>query len=489
MPQAARLVIREKDITGLKFFDQLAPLLERLHDDACQRDAADNRTLHFDQYAMLILLYLFNPIVTSLRGLQQASELKNVQKKLGCSRASLGSLSEASTVFDPDRLKEIIGELRDQLQPLAQDKRLSDIKQTITLVDGSLIVALPRIMEASFRKATSGGGMVKWRLHTHFEVLRGIPTRIDVTPNGGGDCDERAVLASTLEPDRLYVTDRGYAKFLLFNAIAASGSSYVCRLRDNSVWETIEKRFRNDDAGLNEIISDEVVTFSNSAKKNQPDHKVRTVCVRVNPHTTRGKYRGGSSGVDSDGILRIATNLLDVPAETIAPIYANRWAIEIFFRFIKHILGCRHLLSHNQNGIAPLCRDGANLLRDHRVHADRVVDGTAADEADVRDDLFLLLRPGGRRRTDGSHREAETADRLIRGASFDVSSAAIHAARIFKTRRSASHSGCQQLPAAPNHTDGTGELSPNSAPAGDRRTTVPNSIGTQLIILVFGPAS
>ena len=50
-------------------------------------------------------------------------------------------------------------------------------------------------MEASFRKATSGSGLVKWRLHTHFEVLRGIPTRIDVTPNGGGDCDERAVLA------------------------------------------------------------------------------------------------------------------------------------------------------------------------------------------------------------------------------------------------------------------------------------------------------
>ncbi len=33
---------------------------------------------------MLLLLYLFAPIVTSLRGLQQASELKNVQVKLGC---------------------------------------------------------------------------------------------------------------------------------------------------------------------------------------------------------------------------------------------------------------------------------------------------------------------------------------------------------------------------------------------------------------------
>jgi hypothetical protein len=28
-----------------------------------------------------------------------------------------------------------------------------------------------------------------------------------------------------------------------------------------------------------------------------------------------------------------------------------RWTIEIFFRFFKHILGCRHLLSHDEHGI------------------------------------------------------------------------------------------------------------------------------------------
>ena len=92
--------IEERDITGLKFFDKLAPLLKRLHHDGCQRDRAGNRTLHYDQYGMLMLLYLFNPIVTSLRGIQQASELKNVQRKLGCARASLGSLSEATSVFE-----------------------------------------------------------------------------------------------------------------------------------------------------------------------------------------------------------------------------------------------------------------------------------------------------------------------------------------------------------------------------------------------------
>ncbi len=49
--------------------------------------------------------------------------------------------------------------------------------------------------------------------------------------------------------------------------------------------------------------------------------------------------------------MRIATNLLDVPAEIVALIYRFRWTIEIFFRFFKHVLGCRHLLSHCPNGI------------------------------------------------------------------------------------------------------------------------------------------
>jgi hypothetical protein len=350
-PRKRKRKIEEPDITGLKYFDQLAPLLERLHQEGCERDRAGNRRLHYDKYCMLVLLYLFNPIVTSLRGIQQASELKNVQRKLGCPRTSLGSLSEATQVFDAESLKEIVEELGTQLAPLAQNKRLSEIKQAITLVDGTLIAALPKIMEASWRKANQGSGLVKWRLHTHLELLRGVPTRIDVTPNGGGDHDERAVLETTIEGDRLYVADRGYAKFALFNKIVAAGSSYVVRLRDNSVWNTIEATYRNDDAKLEEILSDEVVSFPNGKAGSRPDHPIRVLCVRVNPHTTRGKSRGGSSGVDSDGILRMATNLLDVPAEIIALIYSQRWTIEIFFRFFKHILGCRHLLSHDQNGI------------------------------------------------------------------------------------------------------------------------------------------
>jgi hypothetical protein len=91
MSNDKRSAIREEDIQGLKYFRKLWPLFERLHEVGCQRDKAGNRELFMDQYCSLVLLFLFNPCVRSLRALQQASELKNVQRKLGCSRSSLGA--------------------------------------------------------------------------------------------------------------------------------------------------------------------------------------------------------------------------------------------------------------------------------------------------------------------------------------------------------------------------------------------------------------
>ena len=337
--------IQEKDVRGLKYFDQLAPLLERLHDVGCQRDVAGNRSLHFDQYCMLILLFFFNPVVKSLRGLQQASELKNVQKKLGCPRTSLGSLSESVSVFDPERLKEIIAELGDQLQPLGRDPRLKDVRDTVTLVDSTLISILPHLTEASL-KPTNTSGLVKWRLHTHFEIDRHVPRRIDVTPDGGGDYDERAVLERTIQSDHLYVMDRGYAKFALFNKIVEAKSSYVCRIRDNSVYDALEERPLSPAALAERVTSDTIITLG-SDSSDEIGHRVRLLTIQAKPH----QKRTIAPGPGCDGTIRIATNLLDVPAEVIALLYHYRWTIEIFFRFLKQILGCRHLLSGSRKGI------------------------------------------------------------------------------------------------------------------------------------------
>src|SRR5258708_7949106 len=94
MTQTQQNSLSEQQLTSFKYFKQILPLFEHLHEVGCARDKAHNRSLHFDQYCALILLYLFNPVVRSLRALQQASELAKVQEKLGCARTSLGSLSE-----------------------------------------------------------------------------------------------------------------------------------------------------------------------------------------------------------------------------------------------------------------------------------------------------------------------------------------------------------------------------------------------------------
>ena len=338
--------IEEKDLHGFKHFKLLLPTLQHLHDHGCARDRAGNRQLHFDQYIALILLYFFNPILTSLRGMQQASELDKVQRLLGCPRASLGSLSDASRVFDSDLLPGIIGELANQLSPINPNPAFDDVKGVITLVDGSFLRALPGITDAMWRRKSRHTG---FRLHTHFELLKGVPTRIDVT---NAKVSEQTVLRNALQPDRLYVTDRGYIGFDLFEQIMAIGSSLVCRLREHMVHEVVELRCEKDGpASDGEVIFDAVIRFSGStAQKHGFERPMRMLRVKCKPHYKRSG-KTGRGGPEQGQTIILVTDMLDVPAETIALLYRHRWAIETFFRFFKHILGCRHLLSHSHNGV------------------------------------------------------------------------------------------------------------------------------------------
>jgi hypothetical protein len=328
-------------------------MLARLHDAGCARDTAGNRSLHYDHYCLLILLALFNPTLRSLRALQQASTLKQVQRRLGCPRTSLGSLSEAAAVFDPTCLEGIIGELLQEL-PRARSLHPGQIPQVLTAVDGSVVRTLASLTAAAYLTDKNGQAHCGWRFHTHFEVERGVPVRMDVTTAANtGKGEEKHQLRRHLEADRCYVLDRWYAEFRLWNDIVAAGSSYVCRIRDNSNLSAVqEERAVSAAARQAGVLRDIVVTLGAGRKaQERPDHPVRVVLVQATPHRKTGGRKGGTAGPSCDGILRIATNLLGVPAEVIADVYKHRWLIELFFRFFKHLLGCRHLLSQQPAGL------------------------------------------------------------------------------------------------------------------------------------------
>jgi hypothetical protein len=94
-------------LQGFRCLRDVRGLLARLHDHRDHR----NRLLHYDEYAVLLLFYFFNATVTSLRSLQGPTGFEKVRKKLGIRRTSLGSLSEASQVFDPELLRGIFEDL------------------------------------------------------------------------------------------------------------------------------------------------------------------------------------------------------------------------------------------------------------------------------------------------------------------------------------------------------------------------------------------
>jgi len=348
---AGEQVIRERDVQGIKYLDRVLPLLKRLRLAGCERDKAGNRDLHMDQYCALILLFMFSPVVDSLRSIQRVSELRKVQRLLGCGRASLGSLSESVRVFDPELLQDILSELAADLQPHARDPRLAELRQTITLVDGTLLPALTRIAEAMWLTTRTGTAHHAWRLHTQFHLDRHVPLRMDLTSGkNSGESDEKTVFRQHLAADHLYVMDRWYAQFKLFDDIVAAGSSYVCRVRDNSSYEIQEQRELTAEARAANIVFDAVVALGDKPAR-RPKHPVRLIMVQVTPHEKRSNRKGNTGAGPSDGLLRIATNLLDVPAEIIALLYQHRFTIELFFRFFEHLLGCRHLLSDKPEGL------------------------------------------------------------------------------------------------------------------------------------------
>ena len=337
---------KEDDVSVPKFAREMLSLTERLHDTATERDVANNRQLFYDQVCTLILIYYFNPVVSSLRAIEQASGLKKVQRMLGCGRASLGSLSEAMRVFDADLLLPIIGELSGQLKPLVKDARLNEIRKTITLVDGSLLKALPLMAEASLLTHETGKGSVKWRLHTQFDLLKGVPDQIEPTRDNGKENDERAVLSRFLEGGKCYVGDRGYLKTALFNQIHNSDSNYVIRIKDKTTYDVIENRELSSEAKELRVVSDQIIEINSQSG---PDHKTRLIVIEKKAHSKHHSYK--KTGPACDGFLRILTDMIDVPAEIIAILYEHRWQVEIFFRYFKNLLGCRHLLARNENGI------------------------------------------------------------------------------------------------------------------------------------------
>ena len=340
--------IKEQDIQKLSVLRSFKPLLQELHGHA----DCFNRTLHYDQYVSLTLLYFFNPILTALRSVQQASTLKNVQSKLGIKRTSLGSLSAASRTFDPELLTPIISELASRIGSVNVDKRLQDIDVTVVAVDGTLLKALPKMLWALWLDKDHRAA----KMHLEFDILKGAPLRAQVT---NANESEIAKLESALAPGKLYCLDAAYAKYSFLDKIIQKSSSFVLRLRDNASYDIIEGHQLSDADRKAGVEFDRTVRLGSEKKRDNLSKPIRIIQVHYYDERALSGYKRKSRisskktfrTTSPEHTLLIATDRMDLPAELIGLLYRYRWQIEIFFRWFKCILGCQHLLSLSQNGI------------------------------------------------------------------------------------------------------------------------------------------
>lgn len=315
--------IDERALQGFRCVKPVLKLLAHLHEAATERDRAVNRHWHMDQHLALLLLFMFNPICDSLRALQRASELKKVQRPLGVPRASLGSLSEASRVFDADLVKGLVGELADQLQPLPHDPRLADLGAILTLVDGTLLDALPKMAWALWKDERHRA----LKFHIHYELLKGVPVRGSLT---SGQANEKQELRSVLEAGRLYVLDRGCASYELLQQIHAAESNFICRIKDNAHLVVHEERPLDEAARAAGVVRDVEVELGRAAATRQ---RVRIIEVSCRPYrkVCGRKTKYDRSGPCSGATLLVATDRWDLAAEVVALVYQRRGRLSCSF--------------------------------------------------------------------------------------------------------------------------------------------------------------
>ena len=344
--------IRPKDLRGFRLFEPIRGLLERLH----SIKAHPNRQLHFDQYVALLLLYFLNPAVKSLRALQAASALEYTQDTWNIPRVSLGSLSEAGQVFDPQPLREIFLELAGQIPsgplppPMPQDPA-----QAIRAIaaDATLLEFLPRMAPAFWKNGPRTGPPPGIKLLAQLNVATGAPIDVAFLDGYGSESE---TLRAHLRPQVLYLVDGAYRNFQLLQDIIDQGSSFLLRLRDDTVIQYLEKQPLGQadlDAGVWEDARVRVGSAPHAPKLKQSLRLIRARVLLPAPHNLNPRRKGdrarGRGGTAFDVVL--LTDRFDLPASLLVTLYRGRWHVEIFFRWLKCLMGCKHLLSESPNGI------------------------------------------------------------------------------------------------------------------------------------------
>jgi hypothetical protein len=319
--------IREDQLRNWNLLDQfrrrVLPLLQAQAPTGTEED--ERRTLFAEDYFCSYLFAMLNPVITSLRSLGHVSHCQKM-REVSAAPFSAASFSEGQHVFDPQILEKVVRQLAQENQGRGQggDARVRQALTALTAVDGTVLRAVPRMAWAP-----AGGPGTARRLHLHFNVFDQIPEAWPITP---GNVCERKVLAQTVQPGAMIVADRHYGHdFGLLAQWRDHGIDFVLRLYNNLV--------------LAPVGPERPLTQEDRAAGGVWDRR-----VRFGVHGDGPVLRVVRVEANGD-VFQLVTTREDLSAELIGLIYRRRWQIELFFKWIKTILNCRHWLAESPAGV------------------------------------------------------------------------------------------------------------------------------------------
>lgn len=325
-------------VVGRRFLGVLDDMLDSLRN----HHAHPNRTLFYDDVVVAHLLAFFNPALRGLRSIQELFDDARVRRAFRSPRVPRSTLADAQRLFDPELLVPLIQALQQRLGglPPAERLRLDELTRKLVAVDGSFFAVAPRIAWALYNQSSGANGRCirkgNVRLHTHFDILRGLPDQVGLTDGRAGEAQH---LRERLETGCFYVMDRGFQAYQLLTDILAIDSDFLVRLRKSAACRTLEPRGLTAADQAVGIVEDAVVQLGWRDDQTAELPPLRRIVLRS---TDR-------DGAAADVIL--LTNRFDLPAHMVAMLYRHRWQVELFFRWLKCMAHFEHFFSESREGM------------------------------------------------------------------------------------------------------------------------------------------
>ena len=323
----SELGFTEKQLKSWKLVEHFrSVLLPRLEQAAKHPSEGDRRRwFTADAYFSLFLFRMFNPIITSMRGLCAATQFKKVGAFCP-QEVAPATFSEGQQLFNAKVLERIVRDLAEECRGKSEfgEVRVREAVKGLTVVDGTVLRAVGRMAW------TPGGPRSAIRINLHFSVFDQVPTQWSITP---GNVSEAKEWKKMVQDGAFYVGDRLYGQDLLhLKQLDKAGVHFVVRMRDD-----VTRIVQQQPAALSQADQEAGVVSDTLAELG---------CLGGGPELRIVEiHTQGNTFV-------LATNRHDLPAEMIGLIYRYRWQIELYFKWFKTMLPCRHWLAESPEGVA-----------------------------------------------------------------------------------------------------------------------------------------